>query len=279
MLAKPTRPSFNNDILPIFERMTNLQWVNAGFAAGFGFGGVFDFSTPEWREKLADPSPAMIEKRRVLTDGLAKEAFGFFDIPAGELGAWSWNTIWWDGPWGRGSMRVHGSAAWNFDATGRMGVLPDDGQPWQPRAVPGSGQAQDRPARADDRAPQPEAPAFEKPRKGGRARKDGMKPEAVELLRPLPGRVGGTRPVKPRPLPEDDAQTRELPGRVGGTRPVASGTSDDADVFRPTPGRSGGSRPVGAPRNAFSNAVRSGAYAREISERGRESRDRDEDDR
>ena len=33
MLALPERASFTRDILPLFERLTGLQWVNAGFAA------------------------------------------------------------------------------------------------------------------------------------------------------------------------------------------------------------------------------------------------------
>ena len=48
MLARPERPSFTKDILPIFERMTNLQWVNAGFAAAFGWGGQFNYTTTKW---------------------------------------------------------------------------------------------------------------------------------------------------------------------------------------------------------------------------------------
>ncbi len=42
-LAAPIRPSFTRDILPIFQRLAGLQWVNAGFAAGFGWQGAFDF--------------------------------------------------------------------------------------------------------------------------------------------------------------------------------------------------------------------------------------------
>ncbi|WP_083099362.1 LodA/GoxA family CTQ-dependent oxidase [Pseudophaeobacter leonis] len=85
MLAKPARPSFTHDILPIFERMTNLQWVNAGFAAGFGFDGVFDFSTPQWRQRLGDPSPAMIERRRVLANN-----FRSFVIDGKSPVPWPW---------------------------------------------------------------------------------------------------------------------------------------------------------------------------------------------
>jgi hypothetical protein len=38
MLPKPAQPSFERDIRPIFERLARLQWVNAGFAAAFGWG-------------------------------------------------------------------------------------------------------------------------------------------------------------------------------------------------------------------------------------------------
>ena len=38
-LAAPSRPSFSRDILPVFQRLAGLQWVNAGFAAGFGWEG------------------------------------------------------------------------------------------------------------------------------------------------------------------------------------------------------------------------------------------------
>jgi L-lysine epsilon oxidase-like protein len=57
-LSPPPLPSFRQDILPIFERLTNLQWVNAGFAATFGLGGPFNFTTSEWVRKLSDPTPA-----------------------------------------------------------------------------------------------------------------------------------------------------------------------------------------------------------------------------
>ncbi|CAH9049857.1 hypothetical protein PSECIP111951_00056 [Pseudoalteromonas holothuriae] len=66
MLPKPKQPSFTHDILPVFQRMTNLQWVNAGFAAGFGWNSPFDFTSEQWLKKLADPSPIWQESRRTL---------------------------------------------------------------------------------------------------------------------------------------------------------------------------------------------------------------------
>ena len=47
MLTKPAKPSFNNDIRPIFERLSRLQWVNKGFAAAFGWQAPNNLATPE----------------------------------------------------------------------------------------------------------------------------------------------------------------------------------------------------------------------------------------
>lgn len=65
-LTRPARPSFTGDILPIFERLSHLQWVNEGFARGFGWGSPLDFTTPAWRATLADASDQNQENRRQL---------------------------------------------------------------------------------------------------------------------------------------------------------------------------------------------------------------------
>lgn len=72
MMARPTRPSFCKDILPIFERMTNLQWVNAGFAAAFGWGGPFNYTSIEWVKKLNNPSSAYLEMRRTISNNFRR---------------------------------------------------------------------------------------------------------------------------------------------------------------------------------------------------------------
>jgi hypothetical protein len=64
-LLKPKRPSFTNDILPIFERMAGLQWVNEGFAAGFGWKGLFDL-TPDVIARLASSDKSNAEWRKVI---------------------------------------------------------------------------------------------------------------------------------------------------------------------------------------------------------------------
>jgi hypothetical protein len=66
-LLKPRRPSFTNDILPIFARMAGLQWVNEGFAAGFGWKGMFEL-TPATIARLAAADPSNAEWRRVLAN-------------------------------------------------------------------------------------------------------------------------------------------------------------------------------------------------------------------
>jgi hypothetical protein len=67
-LPKLARPSFERDIRPIFERLSRLQWVNAGFAAGFGWGAPSDFANPDWLEKLSRNSADTAEMRHVIAN-------------------------------------------------------------------------------------------------------------------------------------------------------------------------------------------------------------------
>ncbi|HYA06192.1 MAG TPA: LodA/GoxA family CTQ-dependent oxidase [Xanthobacteraceae bacterium] len=85
MLPAPREPSFTRDILPIFQRLNGLQWVNAGFAAGWGFGGTFDITTPEGIAKLNDRSLANQEWRRTM----AKQ-FRHFDVDSWSPKPWPW---------------------------------------------------------------------------------------------------------------------------------------------------------------------------------------------
>lgn len=86
MLARPIRPSFTKDILPIFQRMTDLQWVNAGFAGGFGFGAPFNYTTKEWIKKLGNPSPAYIEMRRTISNSFRRTNVTGVEAPQ----LWPW---------------------------------------------------------------------------------------------------------------------------------------------------------------------------------------------
>ena len=86
MMVAPEKPSFTKDILPIFERMTNLQWVNAGFAAAFGWGGQFNYTSLEWVKKLNDPSAANLEMRRTISNNFRR--YGESGAEAPQL--WPW---------------------------------------------------------------------------------------------------------------------------------------------------------------------------------------------
>jgi len=67
-LTRPIRPSFDRDIRPIFERLSRLQWVNAGFAAAFGFGASSDLATPAALGRLSSTGLDGVEARRVLAN-------------------------------------------------------------------------------------------------------------------------------------------------------------------------------------------------------------------
>ena len=67
-LKKPAQPSFRDDIQPLFERMTRLQWVNAGFAGAFGWKGPANLSTPEWLATLSNPTKDNSEMRRTIAN-------------------------------------------------------------------------------------------------------------------------------------------------------------------------------------------------------------------
>lgn len=53
MLPYPEQVSFSRDIQPVLQRLSNLQWVNKGFAVMFGKGTPMDFEDPNFVRKLA----------------------------------------------------------------------------------------------------------------------------------------------------------------------------------------------------------------------------------
>ena len=53
----PRPVTFTEDIQPILERMSGLQWTNAGFAAAFGHGSRLDFGLPSTLASFAAPLP------------------------------------------------------------------------------------------------------------------------------------------------------------------------------------------------------------------------------
>ena len=85
MLPKPVRPSFARDIQPIFERLSRLQWVNAGFAAAFGWGAPNNFAGGEWLARLSRSDPDLAEIRHVIAN-----QFRVFDRDSWSPVPWPW---------------------------------------------------------------------------------------------------------------------------------------------------------------------------------------------
>jgi hypothetical protein len=68
-LPAPATVSFTNDILPILQRLSNLGWVNSGFATGFGWDAPLYFGDPALLKKLSQqPTKA--------ADGSVADEFG-----------------------------------------------------------------------------------------------------------------------------------------------------------------------------------------------------------
>jgi L-Lysine epsilon oxidase N-terminal/L-lysine epsilon oxidase C-terminal domain len=65
-LPAPRLPSFRDDILPILKALCDLQWVNAGFAAGFGYGMPQYFLAPDYLRQLSQPGDTYAELRRTV---------------------------------------------------------------------------------------------------------------------------------------------------------------------------------------------------------------------
>ncbi|MFI1383526.1 LodA/GoxA family CTQ-dependent oxidase [Embleya sp. NPDC020886] len=63
-LPFPARVSFGEHIEPILRRFCELQWVNAGFAAKFGWAGPEYFLAPEALRRLSSPAIEHREVRR-----------------------------------------------------------------------------------------------------------------------------------------------------------------------------------------------------------------------
>ncbi len=88
-LPVPERPSFTEDILPRLTRLSELQWVNAGFAALFGADGPLDFSSdPNLLRKLSQApgsSDPYQELRRTIANSFRSRVGGDADP-----GTWPW---------------------------------------------------------------------------------------------------------------------------------------------------------------------------------------------
>ena len=72
---KPERPSFTRMIYPLFERLVQNQWVNAGFLRDFGWGSPSDFLAPATLQMLADPSPSQAMLRQQVFERFRDPAY------------------------------------------------------------------------------------------------------------------------------------------------------------------------------------------------------------
>ena len=67
-IPAPTEVSFTEHILPIFHRLSQLQWVNEGFYLDYGWGAPDDFLNPDNLSLLSDNSPASKAHRKHVFD-------------------------------------------------------------------------------------------------------------------------------------------------------------------------------------------------------------------
>jgi hypothetical protein len=58
-LPAPNPVSFTRDILPIFQRMSGLQWVNEGFHRAFGYRAPLDFGDPNFLLEMSQANGKM----------------------------------------------------------------------------------------------------------------------------------------------------------------------------------------------------------------------------
>jgi len=82
---KKPRTDFSRDVYPIFRRLTDTQWVNAGFFATNGWGSPADWTTPAMQRRLADASPANRAWRRSIFASFRDPDFGTIEpdlVPA-----------------------------------------------------------------------------------------------------------------------------------------------------------------------------------------------------
>jgi hypothetical protein len=76
-LQKPAKPNFWQHIYPIFERLTQTQWVNAGFFFLFGENSPSDLTDPALQQQLSDPSAT--------AQSLRQRLFEWFRDPSSNL--------------------------------------------------------------------------------------------------------------------------------------------------------------------------------------------------
>lgn len=89
-LPFPSEASFTRDVLPALHRLSNLQWVNKGFASMFGRGGPLDFEDAELIAKLARRPDANGQDPYGELRQVVYNAFRSPTSAGAERGAWPW---------------------------------------------------------------------------------------------------------------------------------------------------------------------------------------------
>jgi hypothetical protein len=90
-LTPPKQVSFTGHVLPLLRRLSNLQWVNKGFAAMFGAGGPMNFDDPSFIANLShkpvppDTDDPWSELRHTIVN-----SFRPGNDTAGEPRMWPW---------------------------------------------------------------------------------------------------------------------------------------------------------------------------------------------
>src|SRR5215469_5087152 len=89
IIPSPVKPSFTKDILPIFQRLANLQWVNTGFFVQFGHLAPNDLLRPDLLARLAAPGTEYKELRNQIL-------YMFRNPSATTFQPWQWPQIYGD---------------------------------------------------------------------------------------------------------------------------------------------------------------------------------------
>jgi hypothetical protein len=82
LLSPPAMVSFLGDIYPLFDRLSQLQWVNHGMLDRYGWQSPEDFLDPAVVARLADPSPKNGPFRRALFDRFRNPDYATFQPEA-----------------------------------------------------------------------------------------------------------------------------------------------------------------------------------------------------
>jgi hypothetical protein len=80
-LPPPSPVSFARDILPIFQRMSALQWVNAGFFRGFGYGAPLDFADPDFLLEMSQTTGDLELRQQIANSFRDFEVDGYSRTP------------------------------------------------------------------------------------------------------------------------------------------------------------------------------------------------------